>query len=70
MLAVLGVVLVLRCSILKRGGCKASDKSRSSRAYKKKRCCSVVNMSRNVNDLGRFNKVKTRLTTKKEEESK
>ena len=30
----------------------------------------VVNMSRNANDQGRFDKVKTRLTTKREEEYK
>ena len=34
------------------------------RAYEKKQCCLVVNMSRNANDQGLYDMVKTRLTTK------
>ena len=57
--------LVLSRSILKEGH-GASNESYSSRAYKKKRYCLVVNMSRKANDQGRFDKVKTRLTTEEE----
>ena len=62
---VLSVRLVLSWSILK-GGYEASNESYSSGAYKKKQCCLVVNMSRKANEQGRFDVVKTRLTTEEE----
>jgi hypothetical protein len=65
-LAVFGVRLVLSWSILREGVCDASNESYSSRACKKKPFCLVVNMSRKANDQGRFDMVKTRLTTEEE----
>ena len=67
-LAVFGVRLVLSWSILREGVGGASGESYRLRAYRKKQCFLVVNMSWKANDRGRFVMVKTRLTTEKERE--
>jgi hypothetical protein len=49
-LAVFSVRLVLSWSILQEGVCDASNESYSSKAYRKKPFCLVVNMLRKAND--------------------
>jgi hypothetical protein len=49
---VLDVGLGLSCSIVGEEVCEALGRSHSLRACKRKRCCSVVNMSRNAHDQG------------------
>ena len=48
----LDIGLGLSCSIVREEVCEALGRSYGSRACKRKRCCSVVNMSRNAHDQG------------------